>query len=503
MAMLHQLGAIPRQLSGRIVAECSGPQMLPRSAMYPSVGQALSQRAATIRGVPHQHKRTPPITNVSPARFASAIASRKAESGEESGDGDGGDAPLAPSVLTNIYNHRRAHYNREVSALRKQYAAEVATQREQDRLRKTREEAALRRATLERRHAKALRTVEGARRQLAKAEARRREWEEELAITQRERDAKKARYRAARQRIADQLEAECHLWLTTPEEVEKALGNPVASQRLWARPGGMIGAPSGPDTGFGDAGDFWRYECHTWDARPTYKAPRELMLEEIEEMSYLRANIDPKYWTRAHVEEFAEKDLLARLRAIVREEGRRSLLEKQREMMRDVYGGGDGAGQRESEGRRLPPTAMPAPPLDYLADYAAQEQEGVKILRRDPRRFFLFESDLPSEHNLGAARAAADAAGGDVAGLDGELDAPPPSGKEAPPSTTAAPSAAPWVCATPSSTAGPPRSPCAWAGTSPPMRAPRRRRSATSAESACSRPPRRPRWPRPRGRLIA
>lgn len=406
-----------------------------RSAVYPLVRRALSKRTGIISTVPHQqqHKSSIISVSISPARFSSTNAPRQVESGKEDSDGDGSDSEdtqLCPSILANIYNHRRAHYNREVSALRKQYFAEIAQQRERDRRRREREEAVLRRETLERRHAKALRTVENARRQIAKADARRREWEAELTNTQRERDAKKARYRAARQKIVDQLEAECHLWLTTPAEVERALGNPAASQRLWARPGGMVGAPSGLDTGFGDAGDFWRYECHTWDARPTYKSPRELMLEEIEEMSYLRANNDPKYWTQARVEEFEEKDRRARLRAIVREEGRRSLLEKQREMMRDAYGS-DGTDRGEGRGKGpLPPTAMPAPPLEYLADYAAQEREGVRLLRQDPRRFFVFESDLTGAQDRGATHDVADGDGSDpdrehrVVGGDGTLGRP-------------------------------------------------------------------------------
>lgn len=305
---------------------------------------------------------------------------------------------LDPSVLANIYNHRRAHYNRAVSHLRKQYHAEYTERRERELRRKAAEEAKIRRETLERRRLKAMRSAENARRAMEKRERRRLEWEEELALTQRERDAKNELYRKARQRIVDELEAECHLWLTTPEEVERALGNPRASQALWSRPGGIIGAPSGPFTGFGDFGDFWRYECHAWDYRPTYKSPREVMLEELEHMAYLKTNGDPRYWTRERVRAEEMKEQRARLRAVVREEGRRSLLNKQREMMRDVYGGGeDDKSKKEHQmGNRLPPTAMPVPELDYLADYEAQEREGVEILRRDPRRFFIFEGDLPS-----------------------------------------------------------------------------------------------------------
>ena len=287
-----------------------------------------------------------------------APAAAQTDDGGEGGGGDNTDnnnnnsvqQQLDPSVLADIYNSRRAHYNRAISALRIRYSAEYHELQEAERSRNEYEAAKLRRETLERRRLKAIRSAENARRQLEKGEARRREWEAELAETQRERDARKELYNRARQKIVDQLEAECHLWLTTPDEVEKALGNPTASQVLWTRPGGMVGAPSGPNTGFGDHGDYWRYECHTWDARPTYKDPKEVMLEELEYMAYLQTNNNAEYWTKERVGENERREQRARLRAIIREEGRRSLLNKQREMMRDVYGG-DIRGGGGSRGR--------------------------------------------------------------------------------------------------------------------------------------------------------
>jgi len=298
--------------------------------------------------------------------------------------------------------------------LRKQYYAEIEQQRKREARRKQIEEAKLKRAALERKRLKAIKSANNAQRQLDKQTARRIEWEAELAQTQKERDAKKELYKIARQKIVDELEAEAHLWLTSREEVEKALGNPIASQILWTRAGGLIGAPSGQDTGFGDHGDFWRYECHTWDSRPTYKEPKEVMLEQLEEMAYLQANNDAKYWTKERVEAEGRKEQRARLRAIIREEGRRSLLNKQRDMMRDLYGN-DKGDDKKGGGNKLPPTAMPAPKLDYLADYEAQEREGIEILKRDPRRFFIFESDLPN---------ASDGLGGALnsTGEDGEQD---------------------------------------------------------------------------------
>ncbi|KAL7528681.1 hypothetical protein ACHAXR_002570, partial [Thalassiosira sp. AJA248-18] len=372
-------------------------------------------------------------SNNFPSRFMSTNAPQTDEEGGGGGGGDDGgnnEPPLNPSVLANIYNRERAHYNRAVSSLRKQYFVEMQDIRERERRRKELEEARLKRATLERRRLKAIRTAENAKKQLEQRDRQLQEWQEELAQTQKERDAKKELYRRARQKIVDELEAECHLWLTTPEEVEKALGNPTASQILWARPGGMIGAPSGPDTGFGDFGEFWRYECHTWDARPTYKDPKEVMLEELEYVSYLKSNNNDRYWSTERVEQHEQMELRARLRAIVREEGRRSLLNKQREMMRDIYGN-DKGNHEEHKGGRLPPTVMPAPKLDYLADYEAQEREGVEIMRRDPRRFFIFEGDLPNASNKSGMHDAAhstdsseEATSADVTGIGASLGRP-------------------------------------------------------------------------------
>lgn len=306
-----------------------------------------------------------------------------------------------------------------MSALRKKYFAEIQQQRERESRLRALEEEKIKRAALERRRIKAMCSAANAQREVEKREARRKEWEKELEIVQQERDAKKELYRRAKQKIVHELESEAHLWLTSPEEVEKALGNPTASQILWARPGGMIGAPSGQDTGFGDDGDFWRYECHTWDARPTYKSPKEVMLEELEYMAYLQANNSPEFWTKERVEAQERKEQRARLRAIVREEGRRALLEKQRQMMRDVYGGDEGNGDRQ-KGAKLPATSMPAPKLDYLADYEAQERAGVEILQRDPTRFFIFESDLPNAKNRGSLQGSGDESeGGQDSGLSG------------------------------------------------------------------------------------
>ena len=116
-------------------------------------------------------------------------------------------------------------------------------------------------------------------------------------------------------------------------------------------------------------------------------------------MSLEQANLNSDYWTNERVREHEKREERARLRAIVREEGRRALLERQREMMRDLYQ----PNARKEEGhRKLPPSSMPAPKLDYLADFEAQEREGVEILKRDARKFFIFENDLPGAGGIGA-----------------------------------------------------------------------------------------------------
>lgn len=127
-------------------------------------------------------------------------------------------------------------------------------------------------------------------------------------------------------------------------------------------------------------------------------------------MAFQQANINPKYWTNERTLQEEKRAERARLRAIVREEGRRALLEKQREMMRDAYQTGT---REERRSGKLPPSTMPAPKLDYLADYEAQEREGVEIMKRDARKFFIFESDLPNASGVGS---------GDLAVESSDLD---------------------------------------------------------------------------------
>ena len=291
-------------------------------------------------------------------------------------------------VAARQYNDRRAAYKRAVGKLRKSYAEEIAAQRKSDEEAAERKRAVLTRQRLERQRAKNIRSARNAARAEEKRQARQAEFEEELRIAQMDRDARKARFAKARQLVVDELEAEAPLWLTTPEEIEAALDE-VGTQQLWTRPGGVVGAPNPTD----DA-SFWRYEAHTWDMSKTYSTPREELLRELEEMSYLEANVSETYWTDERVEEQRKLEDRAKLRAMVREEGRKALLLKQKRMMQDQYGQqGSGKQKNSPEGEKTIPRPMPAPKLDFLTNDDAMEREGVKILKEDPTKFFRFEDE--------------------------------------------------------------------------------------------------------------
>lgn len=293
-------------------------------------------------------------------------------------------------VAARQYNDRRAAYKRAVGRLRRSYADEIAAQRKSDEEAAARKRAALTRQRLERQRAKNIRSARNAARTEEKRRARQAEFEEELRVAQIDRDARKARFARARQLVVDELEAEAPLWLTTAEEVEAALDE-AGTQKLWTRPGGVVGAPNPTD----DA-SFWRYEAHTWDMSKTYSTPREELLRELEEMSYMEANVSETYWTDERVEEQRQLEDRAKLRAMVREEGRKALLLKQKRMMQDQYGQGSTQNKNSTaagDGETTIPRPMPAPKLDFLTNDDAMEREGVKILKEDPTKFFKFEDE--------------------------------------------------------------------------------------------------------------
>eukprot|EP00979_Chaetoceros_neogracilis_P012679 scaffold3434_cov252-Chaetoceros_neogracile.AAC.2 len=291
--------------------------------------------------------------------------------------------------VSNNYNKRRATYNNAVGQLRKQYANEVAKQRLTDEKALAEKKADETRKRLERQRVKNLRSVQNAMRHEETRKNRAEEFEKEVQISQVNRNERLARFDKARRLVLQELEEESVHWLSTPEAVDAALDGDANVQQLWSRAGGFAGAPMPAE----DA-DFWRYESHTWDMSRTYQSAREKVMEEIEELAYYDSNLDPKFWDEDKIQFQNELEQKAKLRALVREEGRKSLLLKQRRMMQDTYADKNSVGLDN-----MPPipSPMPAPSLNVLADYDAMEMEGAKILEEDPSKFFVFDSNAKGE----------------------------------------------------------------------------------------------------------
>ena len=284
------------------------------------------------------------------------------------------------------YNTRRAAYKKAVGKLRKQYAEEVEKQRISDETEKAKKRAEDTRKRLERQRLKNIRSVKNAMRQEEARVQRAAEFEDELKVAQENREARRERFEKARRLVLQELEEEAPFWLSTEQEVNAALDSAENQQKLWTRPGGFVGAPLPTQ----DA-EFWRYETHTWDMRKNFKTPRDVLLEEIEEMAFEESNIDSSYWNKEKIDAQLELEAKAKLRAMVREEGRKSLLFKQREMMQDIHSQKNNA--VGEDGMPAIPTPMPAPSLKILGNYTAMEKEGSKILHENPTNFFLFEND--------------------------------------------------------------------------------------------------------------
>lgn len=271
------------------------------------------------------------------------------------------------------FNNRRASYKRQVTALRREYAEQVAKQRAADAAEEAERRQKLTRQRLERQRLKNLKSAANALREKEMKEQREREFNEHLEDQQLIREAKHGRYTAARQLVIDELEKEAPLWLTTRDEVEAAF-TPQSEQLLWARPGGILGAPN-PSID----SHFWQYETHTWHMEKTYKSQREVLLQDVEEMAYEEANVDPTYWTADRLLEHERLERKARLRAMVHSVGRSELLRKQRELI------------EEDQSQDEIPKERKAPSLNMLNNNSALEREGVEVLMRDPTKFFVFD----------------------------------------------------------------------------------------------------------------
>ena len=277
--------------------------------------------------------------------------------------------------LAREYNERRAAYNRQVKQLRKQYAEEYAKQQAAEKAAREAKQRELTRKKLERRRLKNIRTAQNAIKEEERRKKREVEFQRHLDEVQARREARLQLYTAARQKIVDELEEEAPLWLTTPEEIEKAFTH-EAEQLLWARPGGVLGAPNPSlDT------HFWAQETKTWHVTKTYRTQKEILLEQYLEEAYNDANIDPEFWTPEKLLEVEELETRARLRAEVKRTGRLELIRKQNQILAEQY--------HVEEGDI--PKKVPAPNLKFLANEQALEQEGVKVLMSDPTRFFVFK----------------------------------------------------------------------------------------------------------------
>ena len=291
--------------------------------------------------------------------------------------------------VANNYSKRRAAYKRAVGQLRKQYAVEVSQQRLTDEKAQAEKKAEETRKRLERQRQKNTKSVMNAMRHEEARRKRAEEFEEEVKVSQVNREARLERFDKARRLLIQELEEESGHWLSTPEEVDAALDGNDNEQKLWSRPGGFVGAPMPTE----DA-DFWRYESHTWNMSRTYKSSRQKLMEELEEMAYYDSNLDASFWGDEKINFQNELEEKTKLRALVREEGRKSLLMKQRQMMQDIHAEKNSVGP---DGMQPIPSPMAAPSLNVLADYKAMEEEGSKILEENPSKFFVFDSEGTGE----------------------------------------------------------------------------------------------------------
>lgn len=284
------------------------------------------------------------------------------------------------------FNRSRASYKRKVSELRKEYASEVALQRAADQAERAVKQKEARRQKLERQRLKNIKSAESCMRQLEMRKQREVEFQEHLRVAQINRDARKERFLKARQLLIDELEEEAPLWLTSHEEVEKAFSD-HADQKLWAFPNSVIGAPEPTE----DA-QFWNLESHTWHLDKTYKTQAEALTEQLLDEAYLDNNLDKTYWTPERLNLRKELEEKAKLRAMVKDAGRRALLVKQKELLQDTFP------QQSRDSDTKIPRPMPVPNVNILADEEIMEKEGVEVLFKNPTQFFEFDNH-PSENS--------------------------------------------------------------------------------------------------------
>mmetsp|Transcript_12999 Transcript_12999/g.17024 ORF Transcript_12999/g.17024 Transcript_12999/m.17024 type:complete len:649 (+) Transcript_12999:70-2016(+) len=284
-------------------------------------------------------------------------------------------------ILRKDYNDRRAAYKEQVKKLRKEYAREVAQHKEEDNADKERLQQEATRRRLERQRVKNIKSAQNMMRQEQKRLHQAVLFEQHVGKEKVKREQRLNDYRGAHQLAIQELEKEAPLWLSTPEEVEAAFTH-EAEQLLWARPGGVLGAPN-PSL---DA-SFWQHQTHTWHMSKNYKLPRQILLEHLDDLIYDEANLDKAFWTPERLQKVIEKEEKARLRADVELVGRRTLLRKQIQKIEEQY---TTSSATDGQGQGIP-QEKPPPSLDFLKDKVAMETEGAQILMENPTRFFEFD----------------------------------------------------------------------------------------------------------------
>lgn len=268
---------------------------------------------------------------------------------------------------------QRKIYRKQVSELRKQYKIEVDVKRqveEREKERITTKEAI---EVAQRRKIKLLKAIENERMQREIQAERRKAFGEYLKEVQIARDARRGRYKKARELVIKELEAESHLWMTTSAEVDKVLDDKNAMQELWANPYTIGARP--PDS------ELWRFESHTADMSRSYPKRRELLLEDILSDVFAEENIDTTYWPNEKMDEVFQRNQRKKLHAMIRREGRRRLLRRQSELMKEHF---TLAPNQKEAGV---PLKLPPPDLNVLADEKMMEEEGLKALFENPESF--------------------------------------------------------------------------------------------------------------------
>ena len=342
---------------------------------------------------------------LSPFLFTkSSSFSTQSESIQEASSSSGLVEEIDAKLMAKRYHEQRILYKQQVSNLRKQYALEISTQRALEEAKLAKERESIQKRKKKRQREKNLRSVENAKRDLERKAERAKEFQKELEIAQNNRNRRNELFRKARLLFLQELEEESSKWMINEKEVEEILGSWQTEQMLWSSPY-VIGATP-------EDSSFWRYESHTLRRQRTFLSPREYILEKLEERILIDSNLNEQFWTQEKLDEIVQKKTKAKLRALVQMQGKYLLLNRQNQMLRDEYLSNNEIDARDSEGRInrniiKPKKRIPAPSLNILANLEAQEEEGVKILMKDPTTFFVFENTTETSDKLSGTMSSA------------------------------------------------------------------------------------------------